>query len=158
MTTHCSARCCGQAQALTAPEAARARVARLWLAQAEHDLSDAEYAAAGGRHALACFLGHQVAEKAVSAFLYGSGAERVWGHALADLCEDAMNFDATFDVLKSEAMLLDKHHLGARYPSALPGGVPAETYDAHDSARALQIARDTLEFVTTRVASIRPQP
>ena len=135
-------------------ETASARGARRWLQQATHDLSDGEYALVGGRHALACFLAHQVAEKSVAAFLYASGAERVWGHALADLCEDAMNFDATFDVLKSEAMLLDKHYLNARYPSALPGGVPAEAYDAHDSERALQIARDTLEFVTTRVAGI----
>ena len=127
------------------------RIAARWLRQAQHDLDDAEYAVAGDRHALACFLAHQVAEKAVAAFLYASGAERVWGHALADLCEDAMNFDTTFDVLKSEAMLLDKHYLGTRYPSALPGGVPAEVYDASDSECALRTARDTLEFVRNRV-------
>ena len=158
MTTRCSRRSYGQVRALTAADPARARAGRRWLRQAEYDFADADYAAAGGRHALACFLAHQVAEKAVAAFLYASGAERVWGHALADLCEDAMNFDATFDVLKSEAMLLDKHYLGARYPSALPGGVPAEAYDAHDSERALQIARDTLEFVTTRLGASGEQP
>ncbi|MFN0146390.1 MAG: HEPN domain-containing protein [Dehalococcoidia bacterium] len=129
-----------------------------WLRQARFDLSDGEYAAAGGRHALACFLAHQAAEKAVSAFLFASGAERVWGHALADLCQDAMNFDASFDVLKSEAMLLDKHYLGARYPSALPGGVPAEAYDALDAERALQIAQATLEFVRSRVAGTIATP
>ena len=122
-------------------------LARRWLRQAEHDLADAEYAFAGGRHALACFLSHQVAEKAVAGYLFSAGAEYVWSHALADLCEDAMNFDPSFDVLKSEAMLLDKHYLGTRYPSSLPGGVPAEAYDGHDSARALEIARNALAFV-----------
>jgi len=135
-------------------EGSAAKAARPWLAQSVHDLDDGEFSAAGGRHALACFLAHQVAEKAVTAFLYASGAEHVWGHALADLCEDAMTFDATFDVLKSEAMLLDKYFLGARYPSTLPGGVPAEAYDAFDSKRALMTARDTLEFVTERVRAI----
>ncbi len=133
------------------PDSARRHTTR-WLRQAEHDLSDAELVAGAGRHALACFLCHQAAEKAVTAYLLARGAEHVWGHALADLCEDAMALDPSFDLIKSLAGLLDKHYLGARYPSALPGGVPAEAYDAHDSARALEIAREVLESVRTRMA------
>ena len=125
-----------------------------WLTQSEHDLSDAELVADAGRHALACFLCHQSAEKAVTAYLLARGAEHVWGHALADLCEDARAFDPTFDLVKSLAGLLDKYYLGARYPSALPGGVPAEAFDSHDSGRALEIARDVREFVRTRVAEL----
>jgi HEPN domain-containing protein len=128
-----------------------ARAAGLWLRQAEHDLADAECVAACDRHALVCFLSHQVAEKAVTAFLLARGAERVWGHALADLCEDAMALDPSFDLVKSVAGLLDKHYLGARYPSALPGGVPAEAYDGQDAERALEIARDVLRFVRERL-------
>jgi HEPN domain-containing protein len=124
-----------------------------WLRQAEHDLDDAEFVAAAGRHALACFLCHQVAEKAVTAYLLSRGAEHVWGHALADLCEDAIALDPSFDLIKSLAGLLDKHYLGARYPSALPGGIPAEAHDAHDSARALDIAREVLASVRSRVGA-----
>ena len=107
-----------------------------------------------GRHALACFLCHQAAEKAVTAYLVARGAEQVWGHALADLCEDALAFDPSFDLLKSVAVLLDKHYLGARYPSALPGGVPAEAYDAYDSSRALEIAQDVQQFVRERLTEL----
>jgi HEPN domain-containing protein len=128
------------------------RAASLWLRQSERDLADAEFVAAAGRHALACFLAHQVAEKAVTAYLLARGAEQVWGHALADLCEDAMALDPSFDLVKSLAGLLDKHYLGARYPSTLPGGVPAEAYDKQDAARALEIARDVLRFVRERLA------
>ena len=110
--------------------------------------------AGAGRHALACFLCHQAAEKAVTAYLLARGAEQVWGHALADLCEDAMALDPSFDFIKSVAGLLDKHHLGARYPSALPGGVPAEAFDRHDSDRALEIARQVHEFVRARLAEL----
>jgi HEPN domain-containing protein len=124
----------------------------LWLRQAEHDLADAEFVAGAGRHALACFLCQQSAEKLVAAYLLARGAERVWGHALADLCEDAMALDPSFDLVKSLAGLLDKHYLGARYPSALPGGVPAEAFDDHDSARALEIAREVRAFVRARLA------
>ncbi len=130
----------------------RRRDADRWLRQAAADLGDAEFAASGGRHALACFLSHQTAEKVVTGYLLARGAERVWGHALADLCEDAMALDPSFDLVKSLAGLLDKHYLGARYPSTLPGGVPAEVYDGQDSQRALEIAREVLRFVGDRLA------
>ena len=132
----------------TAHETAR------WLAQARIDLADARGSAEANRHALACFLCHQAAEKAVTAFLYSRGVELIWGHALADLCEDAMALDPSFDLLKSTAALLDKHYLGARYPSTLPGGIPGEVYDAEDSRRALEIAADALEFVTMRLDAV----
>lgn len=128
-----------------------AREAARWLRQASCDLSDAQLVAGAERHALACFLCHQAAEKAVTAFLLSHGAEHVWGHALADLCEDAMALDPSFDFIKSVAGLLDKHYLGARYPSALPGGVPAEAYERQDADRALEIARDVLDFVQKKL-------
>ncbi len=121
-----------------------------------YDLADAELVAGAGRHALACFLCHQVGEKSVAAFLLARGAEQVWGHALADLCEDAMALDPSFDLVKSLGGLLDKHYLGARYPSALPGGVPAEAFDAEDAGRALEIAREVLGFGRERLADPSP--
>ena len=127
------------------------RDAARWLRQATVDLADAGFVAGTGRHALACFLCHQAAEKAVTAYLLVRGAEQVWGHALADLCEDAMALDPSFDFIKSVAGLLDKHYLGARYPSTLPGGVPAEAYERHDSDRALEIAQDVLRFVEEKL-------
>ena len=51
------------------------------------------------------------------------------------------------------AILLDKHALGARYPTTIPGGVPAEAYDATDSERALEIAGEVLGFVEGRGSS-----
>jgi len=130
-----------------------AREAGRWFAQAGHDLDDAAFAAAGGRHALACFLCQQAAEKSITALLFARGAEHVWGHALADLCEDALAFDPSVELVKPLAILLDKHYLAARYPSALPGGVPAEVYDHVDSERALVIARAVVEFTRERIAS-----
>lgn len=124
---------------------------KAWMAQARYDMDAAEANALQGRHALACFLSHQAAEKAVTGFLYASGCEQVWGHALADLCEDALAFDPSFDLIKSVAMLLDKHFLGTRYPSALPGGVPAEAHDETDSTRAMAIAREVLKAVAERI-------
>lgn len=143
-------------------EAAAARTSGIsrdtarWLRQADYDLADAAFVAGAGRHALACFLCHQSAEKSLTAYLLARGAEQVWSHALADLCEDAMVLDPSFDFIKSVAGLLDKHYLGARYPSGLPGGVPAEAFDRHDSERALEIARDVQQFVGGRIAALNP--
>lgn len=136
------------------PALASRRDADRWLRQAALDLGDAELVAVHGRHALACFLCHQVAEKAVTAYLLARGAEHVWGNALADLCEDARLFDPSFDFLRSIAGQLDKHYLGARYPHTLPGGVPSEAYDADDSNRAIANAQQTLRFVVERLAAI----
>ena len=136
----------------------RDRIVSAWLHQAAHDLSDAQLVAEAGRHALACFLCHQAAEKSVTAYLLARGAERVWGHALADLCEDALALDPSFDLIKTVAVLLDKHHLGARYPTTLPGGVPAEAYEAADSSRALEVAGDVRRFVEERLAALGLSP
>jgi HEPN domain-containing protein len=130
------------------------RIVAAWLSQSSHDLDDAKLVGQAGRHALACFLSHQAAEKAVAAYLLARGAERVWGHALADLCEDAMALDPSFDLIKTVAVLLDKHYLGARYPTTLPGGVPAEAYEAADSERALEIAGDVRRFVDERLVAL----
>ncbi len=127
------------------------RVPRSWLVQSKHDLEAATANAEDGRHALACFLAQQSAEKAVVAFLYNHGAEHVWGHALADLCADATAFDQSFEFIKSIAGLLDKHYVGARYPQTLIGGAPCETHEALDSERALEIARDVLAGVEERL-------
>ena len=129
------------------------RAAGRWLQQAAYDLADAELLAAAGRHAPACFFCHQAAEKSVTAYLLARGAEQVWGHALADLCEDAMTLDPSFDFIKSIAGLLDKYFFATRYPSGLPGGVPAEAFDGHDSQHAIDIARDVQQFVAGRIAA-----
>ena len=134
------------------------RVVSAWLRQSEHDLRDARLVHDAGRHALACFLCHQAAEKAVTAYLLARGAERVWGHALADLCEDALALDPSFDLIKTVAVLLDKHFLGARYPTALPGGVPSEVYEAADSERALEVAGDVRRFVDERLTALGISP
>jgi len=122
-----------------------------WRRQAAHDLDAARHLIDGGHHATACFLCQKAAEKTVAAFLIAKGAERVWGNALVDLCEDAMALDKSFDVIKSVAMLLDKYYLPTRYPTGLPGGVPAEAYDAIDSARALEISGDVRDFIARKL-------
>ena len=126
-----------------------------FIEQATADLEAARANSESGRFALACWLCHQSAARAVTSFLYAHGAEHVWGEALADLCEDAKAFDPSFEFIKSIAGLLDKHYLTARIPTALPSGAPCNAYDATDASRALEVAQDVLEGVTERLQDMR---
>ena len=122
-----------------------------WLRQAEHDLEDARFLREGARHNVACFMGHQAGEKALKGYLYHRGAEDVWGHSLADLCEDAKVLSGMFEVIKSLAVLLDKYHDLTRYPHLLPGGIPSEAYDEVDSERAVYVAGEVISFVRVQM-------
>ena len=121
-----------------------------WMRQAERDLEDARYLREGNRYNLACFVGHQAGEKALKSYLYSQGAEDVWSHSLADLCEDAKIINMMFDVIKSHAVLLDKYHDLTRYPHMLPSGIPSEAYDDVDAERAIMIAEEVMTFVKTQ--------
>lgn len=122
-----------------------------WITQADYDLESAQMNAEQSRHALACFLSHQVAAKSVKAFLYARGAEMVWGESLADLCEDAMAFDPSFDFVKTVAVLLDKHFISSRNPDVIGNSIPAHVYDSTDSERAIEIAQDVLNTVKQKL-------
>lgn len=123
-----------------------------WLTQAARDLSDAGLAREHERFNLACFLAQQCGEKAMKGFLYARGAEDVWGHSLADLCEDAKVFEMLFDVLKVRAIYLDKYYNLTRYPNYLPGGIPADVFDDLEAERALELAEEVLQFVRERLS------
>ena len=85
--------------------------ARRWLEQAKRDLEDARFNREGGRFALACFLAQQSAEKALKAFIYSAEADLVWGHSVANLCDDAARYDSEFSTLKPTLSPLDKYYV-----------------------------------------------
>ena len=68
-----------------------------WLEQAEADRNGAQLLFDGGSYHLACFVGQQVAEKAVKAFIYAHGEEFVVGHSVEALCRWAGEFDEDFE-------------------------------------------------------------
>jgi len=117
---------------------------RRWLLQAERDLDDAEFSLSGERYNLACFLAQQASEKALKAFLYAKGEERVFGHSVAELLKRAMEHDGSFEDCKS-ASVLDKYYIPTRYPNGLPGGVPYEAFDEVDAKRAIELAKSVIE-------------
>ena len=123
---------------------------RRWLLQAERDLKDAEFCSDGRRYNLACFLAQQASEKALKAFLYATGEERVLGHSVAELLKKTMKYDESFRDCKN-ASVLDKYYVPTRYPDGLPGGVPYEAFDEVDARRAVELTKNVIEIVRMKL-------
>ncbi|MFQ6101569.1 MAG: HEPN domain-containing protein [Anaerolineae bacterium] len=118
-----------------------------WLQQARQDIDDACYNQAGGRYHLTCFLAQQAAEKALKGYLYAQGVEKVWGYSVADLARQATEYEDRFETLIGVGGGLNRHYIPTRYPNGLPGGIPAEAFDADDAEKALRQARRIIQHV-----------
>lgn len=123
---------------------------RRWLEQAYADLDDAEFNARGERHNLACFLAQQAAEKALKAYLYLQGNLVVWGHSVAELVDDAGQYDPSFHLLRERGAFLDRFYIPTRYPNGLPGGIPRDAFTSKDSVEAISVAREIADFISTK--------
>ena len=124
------------------------------MAQAVQDLIRAEYNRSAGYHDLVCFVSQQAAEKALKAFLYAKGEERVLGHSVNELCKWISKSDTDFLQLGNECSTLDTYYIPTRYPNGLPGGIPAEVYNGDDSERAIRLAKKVLEHVRSKLPEL----
>lgn len=114
-----------------------------WLAQSTDDLTTAEVLFGAGRYGPCAFFCQQVAEKALKAVLYRTGA-RPWGHNVSSLLDQICTILQIEPDLspRNEVMSLDEHYTRPRYPDA---GDDAD-YDIHSANRALKDARTVLAF------------
>lgn len=111
-----------------------------WLAQAADDLEAARLLTAHDRHAQACFLAQQAAEKALKGLLYAAGAEVVLGHSVAQLCEYAAKVAPSVAGRCQAWAMLDQYYIPTRYPDALPGAIPATAYTGEQARAAIELA------------------
>lgn len=118
-----------------------------WLEQARRDFAAAESIFSQSLWWIVCFQSQQAAEKAVKAYLYGTGERLVLGHSVAELARQATEHDARFADLRAVASALDRFYIPTRYPNGLPGGIPADSYSEEDARQALELAREILAFV-----------
>lgn len=111
--------------------------AKRWLSQAENDLSAAQHMLDGGFYAQACFLCHQVAEKALKALAYYRGDRYVLGHSLLQLLREIVGTYPDMSQFEALMGVLNQYYVPTRYPDALPGGTPFETYNQGQAEEAL---------------------
>ncbi|MCI0439816.1 MAG: HEPN domain-containing protein [Chloroflexi bacterium] len=123
-----------------------------WLSQAEHDLEFARLALRESFFSDACFLSHQITEKSLKALGYYRGDRYVLGHSLVELLLNLVNTYPQLSALRITAGRLNQYYVSTRYPDALPGGTPFETYDegqaqeaVEDAARFVELARSIIQ-------------
>jgi HEPN domain-containing protein len=123
------------------------RRAHDWFRQAELDVDAGATVLDGDHPEWACFIAQQAAEKAVKALHEAEGTE-AWGHSVAELIA---GLPAVPDRVSNAAKALDKHYIPARYPNAHPAGAPGDSYTRAEAERALDEAREVLDFVRSRL-------
>ena|SRR3979409_2407448 len=130
-----------------------------WIEQAERDLDVARHLAANAFHEWACFTAQQSAEKAVKAVrvLLGTPIETIKKHEMSELLAEIPGLHPRPDPKLAQASLLDAHVQGARYPGYRGQGpnAPCRTYQASDSAGAIEIAKAVLAFCKPLHAQIQ---
>ena len=117
-----------------------------WLEQGMRDLEDARILAEAGSHASACFHCQQAAEKALKGFLYSKGLRAILTHSVTRLMEECSKFE-NFPCLLEEAMELDRHYIGSRYPNFYPEGPAYKYYTEEMAERCIGYATSILEEV-----------
>ncbi len=115
----------------------RFATARTWLAAARGDLQAAKTLAATLSN-FACFHARQAAEKALKALLVAlSGDVARTHHADMMLAElDNLGF-AVEERLRRDVLLLEKYYVTTRYPDALGGADPTQSFDQSESGVAI---------------------
>ncbi len=123
------------------------READRWLRQAEYDLRAAEWNQQGGFHAPACFWAQQSAAKSLRSFLYMNREETHETRSVVDLLDRAITYDEAFKIFVGSSTSLDLYYKTARFPDAIPGGIPAEVITEKDSRDAIRQAADIISVV-----------
>lgn len=116
---------------------------KIWLAQAENDLLWGQDSFDQGYCAQTCFIAQQVGEKALKCLAYFRGAERVKG----DSCRELAASLAIAGDLSEQLKEIDQYYMTSRYPDALPGVAPFETFTLRQAQSALDTARAVIERV-----------
>jgi HEPN domain-containing protein len=124
-----------------------------WLEQAEADRKGAQLLFDGGSYHLACFVGQQVAEKALKAFIYAQGEEFVIGHSVEAPCLWAAEFDIDFERLREAVAPLDGYYIPTRYPNSVPDNIPARVYTRPVAEEVLRLTDQVLHLVHGKLKS-----
>lgn len=123
--------------------------AKDWMRQALKDLSHAEMSLKNNDFEWACFVAQQASEKAVKA-LYESRNMEVWGHSVSRMLEKLpKELKPSIDLIE-KAKELDRHYIPTRYPNFHSEGAPMDYYTKKDAERAIEYAREIIEFCRSK--------
>jgi len=120
---------------------------RRWIQQAEQELKIMEYVLEGNFYSHACFMAHQVVEKALKGGVYalvGAQPGMCVSHKLFIL--------AALLNLHNEIGCIETYYLSTRYPNIWDGGeVPYQQYGKDEAVEAAEIARSIYKQIADKV-------
>ncbi len=122
-----------------------------WYKQAADDLEGAAVLVAARKYALGCFCAQQAGEKALKALWRFLDLD-AWGHSCVRLVRELPEDERSrFAEIEEAAAALDKLYIPTRYPDALAGLIPSETYGQSDGQAAIASAQEILDCVKARI-------
>ncbi|MBI5642966.1 MAG: HEPN domain-containing protein [Deltaproteobacteria bacterium] len=127
-----------------------------WLRQAEYDLKASEWNQQGGFYAPACFWAQQSAAKSLRAFLFMNREDTRETRSVVDLLDRAITYEEEFRGFVGTSTSLDIYYKTARFPDALPGGIPADVITEKDSKDAVKQASEIIAIVEKKRKSYLP--
>ena len=122
------------------------------MEQAEDDLESAVVLRDAGKHAQACFMAQQAAEKALKA-AHLSRLREYHLHAIQDLLK-RLEMPIPPELLE-KAAVLDHYYIPTRYANGHAEGAPFRHYTSLQSRDAIAYAREIAEFARTHLAESR---
>lgn len=128
-----------------------------WLRQAEYDLKVAEWNLEGGFHAPACFWAQQSAAKALRSFLFLNSEDARESRSVSDLLDRVLTYEEEFKNAVSSSTNLDLYYKTARFPDALPGGIPAEVFTEREAVEAIRQASEIITIVERKRKGFLPE-
>ncbi len=112
---------------------------RCWQ-QALADFSFLPAARQTAKYNRCCFLAQQTARKALKAYLFHEGEERIFAHSIFNLCAMAAQYAADFTELKERVKPLDVYCAEGHYSSVRGYAIPAGRYTERDAEQAIELA------------------
>ena len=76
------------------------------------------------------------------------------GHSVHELAQQCTAQNEAFREILSRIRKLDRFYIQTRYPNALPGGVPAESFDQEDADSALAGAAEALHTARVEIKAL----
>jgi HEPN domain-containing protein len=131
------------------------READRWWRQALADFSFVPAARRAARYDTCCFLAQQTARKALKAYLFHEGEERIFVHSITNLCAMAAQHAADFTELKERVKPLDVYYAKGHYSHVRGYVVPAEGYTERDAEQAIDLA-EAVVALAWRLMENRP--
>ncbi len=122
-----------------------------WISFVMDDLDSAEIMMREKKFNNVCYFSHQAVEKVLKAFLEHNKVNPPPIHNLIDLLKQCGNINEEILTLLPKVRILNQFYIPTRYPVAPVGSTPKGMPDQALAEKALEYAKEIVNFVKTQM-------